>query len=138
MLDTKRQRGILLVIIAVILLFGSLVVDLIASARADARASRVEVRVRTALEHPPAPGPDPALEFLREHDLRFFTRRDGGILVSADGGSIVSPRCVVGRRDESGLVTVRTIRRECHEVRVTADLFATGVSADGANLTASL
>lgn len=125
MFETKRQRGLLLLAVVATLFIASVVVNFVASARSDARASRVQERVRTALANPPSPGPDASLNFLREHDLESFAREDGGVLVSADGGSVLSPRCVVARRNQSGQVETRILHRACHDVTVTADSFTT-------------
>lgn len=121
--ETKRQRGLMLLAVVATLIIASIVVEFVASARADARASRVQERVRTALANPPLAGPDASLKFLREHDLKSFAREDGGVLVSADGGSLLSPRCVVARRNESDQVETRIVHRACHDVTVTADWF---------------
>jgi hypothetical protein len=121
--ETKRQRGLLLLIIIVGFIIASIVVDSVTSSHAGDRALRVEERVRAILVDPPSPGPDASLNFLRENDLKSFFRENGAVLVSADGGSVWSPRCVVARRNESGEIETRIVKRPCHDITVTTDLF---------------
>jgi hypothetical protein len=120
--ETKRQRGVVLVLVLVAFVVISLAVNAMTSARADADASRVEQKVRAALAHPPGPGPDAALHFLRQHDLTSLDRPEGNVLVTAMAGSAWSRRCVVGRRNATGQIATRVVKMACHEVRVTSDM----------------
>lgn len=121
MLDSRRRRGWILVLVMILFVGVSVVSQLLVSARADSRASHRERELHSVLDRELPPLGFVASEaFVRDHKLRSLTEEEGQLYATTDAGVLWEARCIVGRRDVNGKVVTRVLNHECTSVRPAA------------------
>jgi len=110
--ETKRRRGIFLVVIAVLLLVATLSTNHWASTQAVHRAKSAESLLRADLSKTTVSALKLSpLTAVPHSDLRSINwTADGGVDVTVGVNSLWQFRCVVGHLDSSGQVTTKRFR----------------------------
>ena len=118
---TKRQRGLVLVAIFVVLVVASATCNRVASSRVERQVGQRESAVRSGLGafDPGRPvGFDPERSLVTRYGLDSFGGggEPGTVFATAEARWAWESRCVVGRRVANGAVETRVVARACSEV----------------------
>ena len=118
---TKRQRGLVLLVVFVLFGVGTSVCNRVASSRVEDHVEQKQAAVRAALSSldPSAPmGFDPERSLVVRYGLESLSggNQDGTVFATAEARWAWDYRCVVGQRVATGGVTTRVVNGACSDV----------------------